>query len=147
MADRVILMRAGTIQQNGEPAVLYEHPQTVFTARFIGSPPMNVLPAAILAGHGALAAGAPAQRDLAAMLFGVRPEALRIAAQGLPARVIAVEYLGGDSQIEARVGEENLLLRISGTPAVRPGEQVHLAWTPRDAHWFDMSSQCRIAGA
>jgi sn-glycerol 3-phosphate transport system ATP-binding protein len=147
MADRVILMRAGTIQQNGEPAALYECPQTVFTARFIGSPPMNVLPAAILAGYGALAAGAPAQRDLAAMLFGVRPEALRLATQGLPARVIAVEYLGGDSQIEARVGEENVLLRISGTPAVAPGEQVHLAWAPRDTHWFDMSSQCRIAGA
>jgi sn-glycerol 3-phosphate transport system ATP-binding protein len=145
MADRVILMRAGSIQQNGEPAALYERPQTVFTARFIGSPPMNVLPAVMLAGHGVLAAGAPAQRELASMLFGVRPEALRIAAEGLPARVVAVEYLGGDSQVEARVGGENVLLRISGAPSVVPGEDIHLAWASGDVHWFDAPSQCRIA--
>src|SRR6516165_11769458 len=100
MADRVILMRAGRIEQNGPPAALYERPETIFTARFIGSPPMNVLPAAMLADCGTLAASTPAQRDLAAMCFGIRPEALRIAAEGLPARVVAVEYLGGDSQIE-----------------------------------------------
>jgi sn-glycerol 3-phosphate transport system ATP-binding protein len=144
MADRVILMRAGMIQQNGKPASLYERPQTVFTARFIGSPPMNVLPAKVLAGHGALAGAAPG-RELAGMLFGVRAEALRIASAGLPARVIAVEYLGGDSQIEARVGEESVLLRAAGTGLVGPGDEINLAWAPTDAHWFDASSGCRIA--
>jgi sn-glycerol 3-phosphate transport system ATP-binding protein len=144
MADRVILMRRGTIQQNGNPANLYERPETVFTARFIGSPPMNVLPAKVLAGHDPLAGGAPG-RELASMLFGVRPEAMRIASAGLPARVIAVEYLGGDSQIEARVGEESVLLRATGPGVVAPGDEINLAWTPVDAHWFDASSGCRIA--
>jgi sn-glycerol 3-phosphate transport system ATP-binding protein len=144
MADRVILMRSGCIQQNGAPAALYERPQTVFTARFIGSPPMNVLPAAMLLGQDGLAAGAPAQRDLASMFFGVRPESLRIAAAGLPARVVAVEYLGGDSQIETRVGEESALLRAAGTPVVAAGEDIHLAWAASDVHWFDAPSGCRI---
>ena len=145
MADRVILMRAGKIQQNDAPATLYERPETIFTARFIGSPPMNVLPAAMLADCGTLAASTPAQRDLAAMCFGIRPEALRIATEGLPARVVAVEYLGGDSQVEARVGEESVLLRAGGTPPVAPGQHIHLTWAPREAHWFDASSGCRIA--
>jgi sn-glycerol 3-phosphate transport system ATP-binding protein len=145
MADRVILLRAGKIQQNDAPAALYERPETIFTARFIGSPPMNVLPAAMLADCSALAASAPAQRDLATMCFGIRPEALRIATEGLPARVVAVEYLGGDSQVEARVGEESVLLRAGRTPAVAPGQHVHLTWAPREAHWFDAPSGCRIA--
>jgi sn-glycerol 3-phosphate transport system ATP-binding protein len=145
MADRVILMRAGRIQQNGSPAALYERPQTVFTARFVGSPPMNVLPAAMLEGYGALATAAPAQRDLATMVFGVRPESLRVAATGLPARVIAVEYLGADTQIEVRVGEQNVMLRMPGPLVVVPGDPIHLAWAPADAHWFDASSECRIA--
>jgi sn-glycerol 3-phosphate transport system ATP-binding protein len=145
MADRVVLMRTGKIEQSGSPSALYERPQTVFTARFVGSPPMNVLPAAMLTGCGALAGGAPAQRDLATMVFGVRPEALRIAAGGLPARVIGVEYLGADTQLEARVGEQNVMLRMPGPLRVRPGEHVHLEWSPPDVHWFDASSQCRIA--
>jgi multiple sugar transport system ATP-binding protein len=145
MADRVILMRAGRIEQNGSPAALYERPQTVFSARFVGSPAMNVLPGALLAGCGALATGAPAQRDFATLAFGVRPESLRLAATGLPARVVAVEYLGADSQIEARVGEHNVMLRMPGPLAVAPGELIHLEWTPSDAHWFDAPSQCRIA--
>jgi sn-glycerol 3-phosphate transport system ATP-binding protein len=145
MADRVILMRAGRIQQNDSPSALYERPQTVFTARFVGSPPMNVLPAALLAQCGTLATGAPAQRDLATMVLGIRPESLRIAASGLPARVIAVEYLGADSQIEARAGEHSVMLRMPGALAVAPGEHIHLEWAPHDAHWFDASSQCRIA--
>ncbi len=145
MADRVILMRSGRIEQNGPPAALYERPQTVFAARFVGSPAMNVLPAAMLAECGALAAAAPARHDLATMLFGVRPESLRLAPTGLPARVVAVEYLGADSQIEARAGEANVMLRMPGALALAPGERIHLAWEATDAHWFDASSQCRIA--
>ena len=66
-------------------------------------------------------------------------------ATGLPARVVAVEYLGADSQIEARVGEQSVILRMPGALAVAPGEPIRLAWEAADAHWFDASSQCRIA--
>jgi sn-glycerol 3-phosphate transport system ATP-binding protein len=144
MADRVILMRAGKIEQNGAPADLYERPETAFTARFIGAPPMNVFAAGLLAGHSALAAGAPADRAPATLKAGVRPEAIRIEAAGLPARVVASEYLGADTQLETRVGEETLIVKAPGRHVLSPGETTHLAWSPEDAHWFDASSGRRI---
>jgi len=145
MADRVILMRAGRIEQNGAPAALYERPDSVFVARFVGAPPMNVFAATQLAGNAALAAGAPAGRDLAALAVGVRPECLRLAATGLPARVMAAEYLGADTQIETRLGADTVMVRMPGRCAAAPGENVHLAWAAADAHWFDASSQRRVA--
>jgi sn-glycerol 3-phosphate transport system ATP-binding protein len=142
MADRVILMRAGRIEQNGPPAALYERPETVFTARFIGAPPMNVIPAARLAAVPGLAHGAP--RSLDVLALGVRPETMRIESQGLPAAIVAAEYLGADTQIETRIGEETMMVRVAGRITAEPGQTVHLAWAPEDAHWFDLSSQCRV---
>jgi sn-glycerol 3-phosphate transport system ATP-binding protein len=144
MADRVVLMRAGRIEQAGAPSALYERPETIFSARFIGAPAMNVLPATVLARCGTLANGAPARHDLATMLFGVRPESVRIAQSGLPACVVAVEYLGADTQLETRVDEQSFIIRMPGPARIAPGEHVHLTWAASDAHWFDASSQCRI---
>jgi sn-glycerol 3-phosphate transport system ATP-binding protein len=106
---------------------------------------MNVFPAMHLGGHAALAAGAPAGRELAGLAVGVRPESLRLAATGLPARVVAAEYLGADTQIETRLGEDTVMVRVPGRCAAVPGETVHLAWAASDAHWFDASSQRRVA--
>jgi sn-glycerol 3-phosphate transport system ATP-binding protein len=144
MADRVILMRAGRIEQNGAPAELYERPDSMFVARFVGAPAMNVFAAMHLGGHAALAAGAPAGRELAALAVGIRPESLRLAAAGLPARVVAAEYLGADTQVETRLGDDTVMVRVPGRVAAAPGETVHLAWAPSDAHWFDASSQRRV---
>src|SRR5437660_7852998 len=72
MADRVILMRAGRIEQNGSPAALYEKPQTIFTARFVGAPAMNILPAAVLTGQPEFAAAIPPGRELTSLTIGVR---------------------------------------------------------------------------
>jgi sn-glycerol 3-phosphate transport system ATP-binding protein len=144
MADRVILMRAGCVEQSGSPAALYERPQTLFTARFLGAPPMNVLPATVLNENPQLAAAAPTGRDPATLAVGIRPEAVRIATTGLPACVVTAEYLGADTQIEARLGEETLMVRTPGRLAARPGEMIHLEWSPGDIHWFDMSSQRRV---
>jgi sn-glycerol 3-phosphate transport system ATP-binding protein len=145
MADRVILMRAGRIEQNGAPAELYERPDSVFAARFIGAPPMNVFAAAPLAGHPELSAGAPAGCGLAALVVGVRPEAVRLAATGLPATVVAVEYLGADTHIEAQLGDETIMVRMPGRAAAAPGATVSLSFAPSAAHWFDASSQRRVA--
>jgi sn-glycerol 3-phosphate transport system ATP-binding protein len=144
MADRVILMRAGRIEQNGSPASLYERPETIFTARFIGSPPMNVIPAALLQGQTALTASAPKGRSLTLLALGVRPETVRIGQTGLPATVVAAEYLGADTQVETRVGKETLMVRVGGRVAAGPGDTLNLTWPSADAHWFDLSSGCRI---
>jgi sn-glycerol 3-phosphate transport system ATP-binding protein len=146
MADRVILMRAGHIEQNGTPAGLYEQPETAFAARFIGAPPMNLLSAGVLAKHPGLLAGMPAGHNPQSLIVGVRPEAVALAEGGLQARIIAVEYLGADTQVETRVAEEMLMVRLPGRLTVSPGASIYVKWRPQDAHWFDAPSQRRIAG-
>jgi sn-glycerol 3-phosphate transport system ATP-binding protein len=144
MADRVILMRAGRIEQNGTPAELYERPESMFAARFIGAPPMNVFAAGALAASPELAAGAPAGREVGSLVVGVRPESLQLAATGLPAQVVAAEYLGADSQVETRLGADTVMVRTPGRVHAVPGETVHLSFAPSAAHWFDASSQRRV---
>jgi sn-glycerol 3-phosphate transport system ATP-binding protein len=141
MADRVVLMRGGRIEQDGPPEELYERPATIFTARFVGTPPMNVLPAAALgaAPEAALATAPPAhpRDDLA---VGLRPEAMRLAPEGVPAEITAVEYLGADTLVTTRVAGETAIVRISGRTGTQPGETVRLAWEARDAHWFALGT-------
>jgi len=146
MADRVILMRAGHIEQNGTPASLYEQPETAFVARFIGAPAMNVLPARVLAKCPELLADMPAGHNPESLIVGVRPESVALARGGLQARIIAAEYLGADTQVETRVDEEMIMVRLPGRLAAPPGANIYLKWRPQDSHWFDASSQRRIAG-
>src|SRR5215210_99229 len=79
MADHVVLMRNGRIEQDAPPAELYERPDTIFAARFLGTPPMNVIPAALVAGTApSPATSAPAGRPIETLALGIRPEAVRL---------------------------------------------------------------------
>ncbi|PKO68833.1 MAG: ABC transporter ATP-binding protein, partial [Betaproteobacteria bacterium HGW-Betaproteobacteria-16] len=95
MADKVVLMRAGKVEQQGSPQELYTRPQTRFVAGFIGSPAMNLFPASLL------------QQGRPDMLVGVRPEDMTVDAETpkLRARVVAVEYLGAESLVICEAGE------------------------------------------
>src|SRR6478736_1824678 len=96
MADRVVLMRDGHIEQNGPPEELYSRPATAFTARFIGTPPMNLIP-----GEG--------------RTIGIRPEHIRIVSQdGRPARVRSVEHLGADSILMCEIEGQPIAVRQAG---------------------------------
>jgi sn-glycerol 3-phosphate transport system ATP-binding protein len=138
-------MRAGRIEHDGAPSDLYERPATVFTARFIGAPPMNILSGALLSRQARLTTSLLNGRDPAAVMLGVRPETLRIADQGLQAQVVAAEYLGADTQVETRVGDERWMVRLPGRFTATPGQTIHLDWDGRDTHWFDATSHCRLA--
>jgi sn-glycerol 3-phosphate transport system ATP-binding protein len=120
MADRVVLLRNGRIEQVGSPEDLYARPATAFTASFIGAPPMNLM---------ALNGGAT--------LVGVRPEDMRLDSAGLAARVESVEYLGADSLIAARTGAQSVLIRVPGRSAALHDETVHVAWDKQHEHHFD----------
>jgi sn-glycerol 3-phosphate transport system ATP-binding protein len=143
MADQVVLMRNGRIEQDAAPAALYERPATIFAARFVGTPPMNVVPAAALSDAAWALSGAPAghAKQLA---VGIRPEAARLGADGVSAMVAAVEYLGADTLIETKIGEQSFIVRQAGRTSANVGETVHIRWEPAAAHWFDLSTQCRI---
>ena len=126
MADRVVLMRNGRIEQNGTPEDLYARPATAFTASFIGAPPMNLMK---VPGNGSL--------------LGVRPEDMRLAAEGRPdatgleARVESIEYLGADSLVAATALAQPLLVRVPGRARVSAGDTVHIQWDKNNEHHFD----------
>ncbi|MGL9618184.1 ABC transporter ATP-binding protein [Bradyrhizobium sp. U531] len=126
MADRVVLMRDGRIEQNGSPEELYNRPATAFTARFIGTPPMNLVRQA---GH----------------LMGIRPEHIRIVPGGdHAARVKAVEHLGADSIVLCDIDGQPISVRLDGFSKVQPGEDVRLAWEAGHEHRFDAATECRL---
>jgi len=126
MADRVVLMRDGRIEQNGSPEELYNRPATAFTARFIGTPPMNLM----------------RQGD---RLIGIRPEHIRIVPGGdHAARVKAVEHLGADSIVLCDIDGQPISVRLDGFSKVQPGEDVRLAWEAGHEHRFDPATECRL---
>ena len=141
MADRVILLNAGRIEQNGAPVELYEAPANEFVARFIGTPPMNLL--VLAAGRdGAVVAGtegpAVLPADCAGGKLGVRPEHIGLAAdRGHRATVDGVEYLGGDSLLTCRIGGQPLAVRVQGSVGLSRGDTAWLTWPAGAQHWFD----------
>ncbi|MEA2840360.1 MAG: sn-glycerol 3-phosphate transport system ATP-binding protein [Methylobacteriaceae bacterium] len=144
MADQIILMNGGRIEQAAKPAEIYERPASVFAAKFVGTPPMNVLPADAVAAVCSDGLNAPNGRDRKGLLLGIRPESVRLAETGAPAEVRAIEYLGAETMIEASLAGASVLARLSGRPPCRVGDRVHLAWQPDATHWFDMSTGRRI---
>ena len=159
MADQVILLRDGRVEQDAAPDRLYARPATAFTARFIGTPPMNILTLADGAG-GAIIAGTvgagPAGPPLLAgrgtgLLLGIRPEDIRLdvraSAEGVGATVKSVEYLGADSILTCEVGSQTLAVRAPGRVTLPPGAPVRLLWNPDATHVFDAQSGSRRSGA
>ena len=143
MADRVILLNRGEIEQNGMPVDLYETPANTFVARFIGTPPMNLLPL-VARRDGAVIKGTDGPVVLPAQfadgLLGVRPEHIRVQRDGEHvARVDGVEYLGGDSLIACKLGETSIAVRQSGAVGLAGGDVIRLAWAGGAQHCFDAS--------
>ncbi|MDM0105783.1 ABC transporter ATP-binding protein [Variovorax sp. J22R24] len=137
MADQVILLNQGRVEQAGMPRDLYARPATTFAGRFIGTPPMNLV---ALDDHGRIAASDIATGVQAAML-GVRPEAIALDPQGIPATVQSVEYLGADLVLRCGIGSQTLLVRTAGQHRAEPGDRVGLRWAPEDSHGFDAGGQ------
>ena len=148
MADRVVLIREGRIEQEGSPEDLYARPATVFAARFIGTPGMNLLALADGPG-GAVVRGS--QDTLfpgrgGGLTLGVRPEHVWLAnSGGVAATVTSSEYHGADTILTVRVGEETLFMRAPGQLAQAAGTQVRLAWKPGSLHLFDAATGMRAA--
>jgi sn-glycerol 3-phosphate transport system ATP-binding protein len=147
MADRVILLSGGHIEQNGTPADLYETPANVFVARFIGTPPMNLLKLERGSG-GAVIAGTAGPRvagdELASATLGVRPEHVVIGGNnGVAGHVDAIEYLGADSLLSCRVGSQMLTARVAGRVGLNRGDATQLGWASGALHFFDGASGAR----
>ena len=127
MADTIVVLNKGRIEQTGAPLELYNKPASIFVAEFIGSPKMNIV-------GGDVAAKAGAAR------LGVRPENLMVGEgpDAWPVTVTYVEKLGADTVVHLDGGPLGpLLLRMEGTYAAQPGERIHVIPQPEHIHLFD----------
>jgi len=149
MADQVVLMRDGQVEQDAAPPELYARPASVFAAGFIGTPPMSLLrlaPGGVVAGT---AGPAVAPAGPAGAILGLRPEEVSLTdGPGLPARIAAVEFLGAETVLSCAVGEagEQLQARIPGHHLFEPDAAVRLRLPPA-AHLFDAASGRRLPDA
>jgi sn-glycerol 3-phosphate transport system ATP-binding protein len=148
MADKVILLRDGRVEQEGAPDELYARPASLFAANFIGTPPMNLLeladgPAgAVIAGsEDAVVRDGPGE----GLRFGIRPEDIEIGgAEGLAAELIAADYLGADTILNARIGRQTLLVRVPGHYRIAEGEAARLRWPEDRTHFFEAAGGRRL---
>ncbi|MHA6691263.1 ABC transporter ATP-binding protein [Devosia sp. A449] len=156
MADMIVVMRDGRIEQAGKPLDLYNSPQTLFIAGFIGSPAMNLISGhctrsggvpAFVAGNGAawpLSADCAA-RDGQQVVYGIRPEHLDIAANGdIGMEVTVVEPTGAETLIHGLVGDEAVTVNIRGHLKTEPGQTLRLAPLADRIHIFDQQTACRL---
>jgi ABC-type sugar transport system ATPase subunit len=143
LADKIVVLRAGRIEQVGTPQALYEAPANVFVAGFIGSPRMNFIPAATARLAASLAAAVPAQ----AQQVGIRPEHWLPAAagDGLALQVKGTEYLGAQRLLHGLLADGTRVeVLIEGERTVQAGETLYFTTRPERLHAFDAQEQ-RIA--
>src|SRR6185295_3067529 len=149
MADKIVVMNAGKVEQIGSPLELYDNPANFFVAGFIGSPAMNFLSGKVNGSGIAIGAGIDLPnptRNLDAgreVLIGVRPEHLAVDSGGVPAQVVVVEPTGADTQIYCKLAGTDISAVVRERHAFHPGEVVRLK--PQLTYLFDPSSGARLA--
>lgn len=144
MADRIVVLRAGRLEQEGSPLTLYNSPANRFVAGFIGSPRMNFLPAivssegVVVEGLGALALTGFGASAGTAVTLGVRPEHFEFGdAGGLPGTVDLVEHMGGESYVYVTLANgERITVRRPGQTSMTGGDTVHASVQAEQAHLF-----------
>ncbi len=152
MADRIVVMHDGLIEQIGTPLELFDRPSNLFVAQFIGSPSMNVVEGTVRGGAvQALGAAWPLPEGVGkegqAVHYGIRPSDLVLADQGIAAKVVVVEPTGAETERLLQIGEQTLVLVMHGRTRARPDDTVYLAVDASKAHVFDAtpgSSSARL---
>jgi len=155
MADKIVVMQDGIVEQMGAPLDLYDQPANKFVAGFIGSPAMNFLDGTLKVNGGQpwveTANGAklpiseaPAGGNGRPITYGIRPEHLDFADSGIEAEVVVVEPTGSETQIVARVGTQEIIAVFRERHQVQPGDIIHLQPRPQVAHLFDKETGKRL---
>ena len=151
LAQRMIVMNAGNMEQVGTPDEVYTRPATTFVASFIGSPPMNLVLGQLEGSRFAMPgiavdlAGEPVPARSDKVQLGVRPEHLRLADDGWPVTVELVEVLGNERLLYSKLGEQALVVRTDDSATrPEPGEVLKVRPQPGKLHWFDADSGKRI---
>ncbi|MET0599352.1 MAG: sn-glycerol-3-phosphate ABC transporter ATP-binding protein UgpC [Mesorhizobium sp.] len=154
MADKIVVMHDGLVEQIGAPLELYDRPDNLFVAGFIGSPAMNFLKGTIrhngqagFDGPGGVRlplAAAPAAADGRLAIYGVRPEHFAIADDGAETEIQVVEPTGSEIQVVARLGGEDVIAVFRERHQFKPGDKIRLKPDPRFVHLFDEPTGKRL---
>ena len=156
LADRIVVMQDGLIEQIGTPLDLFDRPGNLFVAQFIGSPAMNILEGQLGSADGQTWVQAQGQRwpcvlpALAAVgqqhHYGVRPTDMDLSdnGEGIPATVVVVEPTGAETELLLQVGDAQLVLVMHGRTKAQPGDVVHVQIDPNKAHLFDHTTKMRL---
>ena len=157
MADRIVVMHDGIIEQIGTPLELFDHPGNLFVAQFIGSPSMNVLKGTLRVADGRTWVEAHEHSwpvdaftqagDGHAVAYGVRPTDISVSSTGtgIPAKVIVVEPTGAETELLLEVGSTRMVVVMHGRTAARPDDVIHLEIAAKKAHLFDDATGTRLA--
>jgi multiple sugar transport system ATP-binding protein len=154
MADRIVVMHDGLVEQIGSPLELYDRPDNQFVASFIGSPAMNFLKGNVRVNGSAIFEGpkgvklplmkAPANSDGRPAVYGVRPEHFTIADDGAEAEIVVVEPTGSETQVFANLGGEQVVAVFRERHQFNPGDMIRLKPNPSVIHLFDEATGKRL---
>ncbi|MHA7883376.1 ABC transporter ATP-binding protein [Nitratireductor rhodophyticola] len=153
MADRIVVMRDGIVEQVGAPLDLYDRPNNTFVASFIGSPSMNLLPGLLTNGGKGVRVESGAELPLEGtspaagkVIYGIRPEHLHLAADGEGFEAVAtnVEPTGSETLVQVRVGEQIVSAQLRDRVHIRAGDTVRLGVQAAKAHLFDAATSQRL---
>jgi multiple sugar transport system ATP-binding protein len=154
MADKIVVMHDGRIEQQGRPLDLYDRPANLFVAQFIGSPSMNIVRGAFAADgtaavttEGGLRIPVPAVppgRAGQAVSLGIRPEHIQLVPDGISARLKVIEPTGAETQVTMDVQGTEMVAVLNTRLEGRPGDMVHVAVDPHLVHLFEAEGGARI---
>ncbi|WP_136646529.1 ABC transporter ATP-binding protein [Tabrizicola sp. YIM 78059] len=151
MADKIVVMQGGRIEQVGAPLELYDRPANTFVAGFIGSPAMNMLPAVARGGAAVLEDGTRLPlppglmvADGRELTYGVRPEHLVAGGQGLAGTVAVVEPTGSETHVVLRADGHEVVAMFRDRVTFRPGDAMTLTPDAEKVHLFDRASGVRL---
>ena len=155
MADKIVVMNAGNVEQMGAPLDLYDKPNNQFVAGFIGSPAMNFIEGTLkangagsyveVAGGARLPAGpVAAASDGRAVVYGIRPEHLDLADGGADAEVVVVEPTGSETQVVAKLAGKDIVAIFRERHQFEPGMKIKLLPRQSNVHLFDKVSGARL---
>lgn len=140
MADKIVVMREGVVEQMGTPLDLYDCPANLFVAGFLGSPSMNFLTGKMNAQGFVLDDGTilPIGRQVSsAFTYGIRPEDLILDDNGIPAEVLLVEPTGAESQVILRLGSQEVVGVFKERINAQPGQELRIMPNVNRVHLFD----------
>ncbi|QDZ12440.1 ABC transporter ATP-binding protein [Devosia ginsengisoli] len=152
MADKIVVLNGGHIEQAGAPLELYNNPANLFVAGFIGSPEINLFEARYEGGDSITIKGGPTlplgtALDVKAgtdIVYGVRPQHITLGETGVPAKVLVVEPTGDAQEVLARVGDEDISVVVRDHALLEPDEAVKLVIDPAKVFVFDKATGLRL---